>query len=39
MVNVLTPNTEEDLKSCIEMRVDGIITNYPDRALALYQGE
>ncbi len=39
MVNVWTPNTEEDLKACIEMRVDGIITNYPDRALALYQGE
>lgn len=35
IVNVWTPNTEEELTACIQMGVDGIITNYPDRALAL----
>ncbi|HCA34205.1 MAG TPA: hypothetical protein DEP00_03805 [Lachnospiraceae bacterium] len=34
-VNVWTPNSEEDLKRCIRMGVDTVITNYPDRALAL----
>jgi glycerophosphoryl diester phosphodiesterase len=32
---VWTPNSEEDLKRCIRMGVDTVITNYPDRALAL----
>lgn len=34
-VNVWTPNSEDDLRSCIAMGVDILITNYPDRALAL----
>ena len=39
MVNVWTPNTEEELADCMAMQADGIITNYPDRALALSRGE
>lgn len=35
LVNVWTPNSQEELQACIAMQVDGIITNYPDRALAL----
>ena len=34
-VNVWTPNREEEIWRCVAMGVDGIITNYPDRALDL----
>ena len=34
-VNVWTPNREEEIRRCVAMGVDGIITNYPDRALDL----
>lgn len=34
-VQVWTPNSEEDIQRMIDAGVDGIITDYPDRALAL----
>lgn len=34
-VNVWTVNEEEDIRRCLSLGVDGIITNYPDRAIAL----
>jgi glycerophosphoryl diester phosphodiesterase len=30
---VWTVNTEEDMKFCLEHKIDAIITNYPDIAL------
>ena len=30
-INVWTVNTEEDMRFCLDQRVDSIITNYPDR--------
>ncbi len=35
LVNPWTVNSENDLRFCIEAGADGIITNYPDRAVAL----
>lgn len=32
-----TPNTKQDIKHCIEMGVDGIITDYPQLAKEIYQ--
>lgn len=32
-VNCWTPNTKEDIISCINLGVDGIVTNYPDMAI------
>lgn len=29
-INVFTVDHEEDMKSFLDMKVDGIITNYPD---------
>ena len=34
LVNTWTVNDEEDLRFCINAGADGIITNYPDRAMA-----
>lgn len=31
MINAYTVNEEEDMKRLIELGIDGIITNYPDR--------
>jgi len=38
-INVWTVNTEEDMRFCLEKKVDGIITNYPDRLSALMGSE
>ena len=35
MINVWTVNTKEDIEAMLDFGVDGIITNYPDVALAL----
>ncbi len=37
-VNTYTVNEVEDMKKLIEMGVDGIITNYPDRLVMLKKG-
>lgn len=34
-INTYTVNEEEDMKHMIELKVDGIITNYPDRLFKL----
>lgn len=34
-INAWTVNKEEDIKSMIEKSINGVITNYPDRALKL----
>lgn len=39
IVNTWTVNKREDIKHFLNMNVDGIITNYPDIALALKKGE
>lgn len=35
LVNPWTVNKEDDLRACIRLRCDGIITNYPDRAVRI----
>ncbi|MBR0138582.1 MAG: glycerophosphodiester phosphodiesterase [Erysipelotrichaceae bacterium] len=37
-VNVYTINEEIHMKLAAQFKVDGIFTNYPDRALSLYKG-
>ncbi|MFQ6861738.1 MAG: glycerophosphodiester phosphodiesterase [Beduini sp.] len=39
IVNTWTVNKREDMKRFIEMQVDGLITNYPDLALAIKNGD
>ena len=34
-INAWTVNKEEDIKSMIQKSINGVITNYPDRALKL----
>ena len=38
-VNCWTPNEEADIRRMIEIGCDGIITNYPDRAIAIAEEE
>lgn len=38
-VNCWTPNEEADIRRMIEIGCDGIITNYPDRAIAIAEAE
>lgn len=37
MINAYTVNEEEDMKRMIELNIDGIITNYPDKLKELLQ--
>lgn len=37
MINAYTINKEEDMKRMIELNIDGIITNYPDKLKGLLQ--
>lgn len=39
IVNAWTPNSEEQIKSCFAKKVDGVITNFPDRARELWEAE
>ena len=34
-INVWTVNSEDEIRKCMEWGVDGLITNYPERAIAL----
>ena len=36
-VNAWTVNKKEDIQNLLEMKIDGIITNYPDIAIQLRQ--
>jgi len=37
-INTYTVNSEEDMKRMIELKIEGIITNYPDRLAKLLKG-
>jgi len=37
-INTYTVNSEEDMKRMIELNIEGIITNYPDRLAKLLKG-
>ncbi len=34
-INVWTVNSEDEIRKCMEWGVDGLITNYPERAIAI----